>query len=184
MKLTAIQEQEMIERFDRVVWHIVHRFSNRAQLGRTCTKQDLHQEGLIVLLKHIRRAEDEETLRKLPVMDMWNAMSRLVLSDQPVSYPTTRTTDFRKVMSQLGESIDYTELENTNVHDNGLEEAEARTEMEFFAKTLSELDRKIVYLRMKGMSRVEVSRALNIPNAKTTRRLKAIRDMYAAYSAA
>ena len=37
MKLNAIQEQEMIERFDRVVWRIVHRFMNRAQLGRTCT---------------------------------------------------------------------------------------------------------------------------------------------------
>lgn len=184
MKLNAIQEQEMIERFDRVVWRMVHRFVARAQLGRTCTKEDLHQEGLIVLLEHIRSAKDEETLKKLPVLDMWNAMSRLVLGDQPVSYPATRTSDFRKIMSQLSETIDYSELENVDVHCNGFEEAEALCDMDGFVDTLSPLDRHIVLLRMKGMTRMQVSAYLRIPNAKTTRRLKAIYKMYAAYSAA
>lgn len=184
MKLTAIQEQEMIERFDRVVWTIVHRFANRAQLGRTCTKDDLHQEGLIVLLDHIRNAEDEASLKKLPVMDMWNAMSRLIILDQPISYPNTRTSDFRKIMEQLGETVDYSELVNHNVHDTGIEAVEARLDMECFANTLGKLDRKIFLLRMGGATRIEVSRILQIPKCKTTRRLKVIFEKYAAFSAA
>ena len=184
MKLNAIQEQEMIERFDRVVWRIVHRFMNRAQLGRTCTKDDLYQEGVIILLNHIRKAKDEAELRKLPVMDMWNAMSRLVLGDQPVKYPSTRTSDFRKIMSQLSETIEYSELENVDIHDRDIEEAEALTDMKIFADTLNALDRSIVLLRMKGMSRVEVSKYLHIPNAKTTRRLKEIKIKYLSFIAA
>lgn len=184
MKLDAIQEQEMINRFDRVVWRIVHRFMRFNNLGRTCTKDDLHQEGLIVLLEHIRTAENEATLKRLPVMDMWNAMSRLVISDQPIKFPSTRTTDFRKIMKKLGETVDYSELDSMNVCDNGIEEIETRLDMECFINSLHGLEKEIILLRLKGMSRSEVSEALHIPNAKTTRRLKKIYELYAAYSAA
>ena len=183
MRLDDIQEQEMILRFDRVVWTVVHRFANRAQLGRTVTKDDLHQEGLIVLLKHIRTANDECELKELPLMDMWNAMTRLVISDQPISYPKTRTSDFTKIMEELGDTVDYSELENQEIHEYGVEEVEARMNMELFAKTLKKLKREIFLLRMKGTSQVDIAHKLGLSNAKVTRELKAIRHMYAEFAA-
>lgn len=177
MTLTSYQEAELMQKYDKVVWKIVHRFKRTAASTNWNNKDDLYQEGMMVLLRHIRKAENQEELDKLPVMDIWNAMVRHVMGEQVVSIPK-RTTDYRKSIAAIAETIEYGELETAEDSGNEIGEAEERIAMEQFANSLPELDRNIVLLKMKGHNQAEVSKILGVPPCKVTRHLRKIQEIY------
>ena len=96
MQMSQEQEEQFLMNYSDAVWKIVNLF--RSGMKNGTSDEDLHQEGMIVLMAHARKAKDEEELRIFPRMEIKNAICRYLMKQEVVNYPKTRTSDYTKVV--------------------------------------------------------------------------------------
>lgn len=109
--LSQIEEQELLKDYDKIVWRLVHRYSDGNGSSRF-TQEDLYQECMLVLLKHMNKCETKEELRSIQVMDLVNAMTRFVLRNQAVKLDANRTSEFKTIMGNCARNVNLTEAES------------------------------------------------------------------------
>ena len=177
MKLTTVQEEQLIEQYDRLLWSIVHRFKRRKNDGYQ-NKEDLHSECMLVFLKHIRSCDTMDDIRKIPIRDMINAMCLFVLGEQALSYPK-RTSDFRQVMDSAASKVDYTELDREeSLRQEPLNDALDEIAFKDFCATLSPLEREVVVKKLEGLKNREIARDLGVTDVVMTRTIQKMRKFY------
>lgn len=177
MNLTAYQEEQLLQKNDRLLWSVVHRFKSKHYNGYD-NMEDLHSECVLVYLKHIRSCETMDDIKKVPILDMINAMCRYVLGEQALSYPP-RTTNFRQVMESAASKVDYVELDrDENLRSEPLNDTLDEIAFKDFYAALPPMEQKIVAMKLDGHRNREVARDLGVTDVEITRALQKIRKLY------
>lgn len=178
MQFTPEQEENLVKQYDKLIRRVVNRFKLRSNYT-VVSREDLYQECMLVFIAHIRKAQNESQLGRIPFRDMVNAMCRYTLMEQNVSVPI-RTTDYRKRMSSMKGSATLEEADWEMDPISFCEENVVTTvAFSSFMNSLSDQDRQIVKMKMHGFRNKEVSKALGLTDVIITRRLKRIRTQYA-----
>ena len=108
MNLTAQQKTSLVEKYDLLIWKTIHSFSRRCS-NPQCSKEDLYQECVIVLLKHAQNAQTIEEAERFPFMDMHNAMCIYAMGSTAVTHPS-RTGYFSVAMQSS--AVDFSVCKN------------------------------------------------------------------------
>ena len=177
MKLDAYQEEQLIEKYDRLLWSIVHKFKRKMRKGFN-NEEDLHSECVLVLIQHIRSCNTMDEIKKIPVLTMTNAMCRYVLGEQILSYPR-RTANFHNVMNKVNSKADYADVDKdeskrcdpTNDVIDGID-------FKDFVNHLSQDDKKIIVMKLRGHTNREIANDLNVSDVAMTRAIKKLRKFY------
>ena len=177
MELTSHQEEQLMQQYDRLLWSVVHRFKRKMRGGFN-NEEDLHSECALVLLRHIRSCSSMEELRKIPILNMVNAMCKYVLGEQVLSYPR-RTSNFREIMDTVNSKADYTEVDKDETQryepmNDALDEIAFR---DFFF-SLPPIDRKIIVMKLKRCTNREIARDLGVSDVAMTRAIQKLRKFY------
>lgn len=182
MNLTPCQEEQLIQKYDRLLWSIVHRFKRRSFDGFK-NKDDLHSECVMVFIRHIRSCDTMDDVKKVPIRDMINAMCMFALGEQVLTYPR-RTTSFSDVMKGVAHKVDFSVVDRTESRrmspmDDTLDEIMFND----FLCGLSAEDQKIVRMKMDGKRNREIAQALGVGDVVITRALKRLHKSYMDYAA-
>ncbi len=180
MKLTSLQEEQLIQQYDRYIWSMVHRFGRRKTRGNEFQndKNDLYQECVMVFLKHIRSCETMEEINKVPSFDMLHAMCQFSLRNNVVTYPK-RTSNFRHIMDNVARKVDYDEVDlDENQRSEPLNDALDVISFKDFYAALSSGEQKIVTLKLRGYSNREIAQKLGLTDVAVCRALKRMRNAY------
>lgn len=180
MKLTSLQEEQLIRQYDRFIWSMVHRFNRRKSSGHEFPndKDDLYQECVMVFLRHIRSCETMEDISKLPTRDMIHAMCQFALSDKVVTYPK-RTSNFRQIIDHVARKVDYEEVDlDENQRQEPLSDALDMIAFKEFYTSLSTDDQKIIVMKLRGRKSREIAHELGITDVAVCRTLKRLRGFY------
>ena len=177
MKLDAYQEEQLIEKYDRLLWSIVHKFKRKMRKGFN-NEDDLHSECVLVLIQHIRSCNTMDEIKKIPVLTMTNAMCRYVLGEQVLSYPR-RTSNFKNVMERMNGKVDYAEVDKdkTKGYDPTNDAIDLIAFRDFFMN-LSPTDQKIIVMKLKSHTNREIANDLNVSDVAMTRAIKKLRKFY------
>ena len=183
MYLTSSQEEQLIQQYDKVLWSVVHRFKRKMRGGYN-NQEDLHSECVLVFIKHIRSCETMEEIHKIPVLNMINAMCNFVLGEQALSYPK-RTANFRAVMENVSVKVEYSEAHFAQEHaSDPLGDSVDRIFFSEYLDTLSNQDRQIIAMKLRGCRNREAASALGMSDVAMTRALKRLRKHYEAMAQA
>lgn len=177
MELTSYQEEQLIQQYDKLLWSVVHRFKRKMHNGYD-NKEDLHSECVLVFINHIRSCETEEEIKKVPILNMVNAMCRFVLGEQALSYPK-RTSNFSQVMGNVASKVDYGEVDRDETQrfepiDDALDEIAF---LDFYHR-LSPVDQQIVVMKLKGKKNREIAFKLGVSDVAMTRAIQKLRKFY------
>lgn len=184
MKLTSLQEEELLNQYDRLIWQTVHRYNQRQHTRFHNNLEDLHSECVLVFLKHIRACETPEQIKRFPFRDMINAMCLFVLGEQALTYPK-RTANFRQVMEQVPVSTSLDCLASVK-HDKGEQQMRDIVDVETFKEFCASLpprEQYILQMKTKGCKNREIAVVLGVSDAEMTRTLKKLCGEYRAYAA-
>lgn len=174
MELTMEQKEELLRKNDRILWSVVHKFRRRLTAGQCDDKEDLHSECVVVYIRYLNACCSEQDMRKIPVLDMVNAMCQYVLGEQVLSYPK-RTGDFRKKLSTVPKRTDYSDAEEGwTPMDDALDEIVFG---DFYAG-LSAQDKLVVKHKLRGETNREAGRALGLGDTTMTRTIQRLKGVY------
>lgn len=174
MELTMEQKEELLNKNDRVLWNVVHKFKRRLTSGGHDDKEDLHSECVVVYVRYLNSCRSEQDMRKIPVLDMINAMCQYVLGEQVLSYPK-RTADFRKKLNIVPKRMSYDDIEDGyDPTDDTLDEI---TFGSFYAG-LSDADKRVVNHKLRGETNREAGRALGLGDTTMTRTIQRLKAVY------
>lgn len=181
MVLTTTEMQSYLQKYDRFIWKVVHRFDRRYGGTMTSYKEDLHQECVIALMQHAKKAENEEKLHQMPIMDMHNAMCRFVIRNQAVHYPS-RTSFFSSVIRSAPDTVELIpEIVDFHRHDTTMDDYNNLIGFQSFLSTLNGTEQKVVSLK-RDFSNREIARQLGVSDAAITRTLNRVRHAYEVYN--
>lgn len=164
MQVSREREEQYLREQSRAVWKIVNTF--RMGMKYQTSDEDLYQEGMIVLINHLRQAKDEQELKKFPTMDIKNAICRFLMKQEVVSFPKTRTTDYRKVVT----STRRTPIECAIhiKHPDGEDIWIDQIDFESYLETIPERSRDMLLAKLSGEKPTEIAKRFNVtPGAVT-----------------
>ena len=178
MMLTREEETKLLNDYDKIVWKMVNRFcgSNKSSIF---TKDDLYQECMIVLIRHMQNCKTYEELRRIQTMELVNVMTRYVLSSQAAHLDVNRTSEVKKILQGMAGSVSYDSL----VIASSGEDAVEIMDYENFVSTLTPLQKRIVRLKEDGYTNRQVSRMLGVSDQSVSEALKRARTRYDQYMA-
>lgn len=180
MKLTQVQEEALIQKYDRYIWSMVHRFTRRKTRGNEFrnNKEDLYQECVIVFLTHIRSCKTVEEINKVPSREMLHAMCKFALMNNVVTYPQ-RTSNFRYVMDHVARKVEYDEVDlDENQRSKLLDDTLDIISFKEFYSKLSPNEQKAVVMKLRGHSSREIANTLGLTDVSVCRMLKRMHNAY------
>ena len=173
MCLTPDQEESLLKKYDRVVQRIAYQTQVVANQMDKCTREDLLQEGRIVLLKHIRSIDNESEVY-LCTNNIRRAMFIYLRHMAVVHIPV------RKYSQEVRK---YTYADNVDVERirSGFNENFMAFHMmnKDFLAGLSEADRIAFEMKLDGYTQREIMNRLKLRNdSHVSRKIKKLRDLY------
>ena len=183
MELSAQREAELMEEAMPKIYRAVDNFTARCLKAVVKVPyDDFVQECAIAYLEYIRAASKEEQLAVFPWFDMMQAMSKLVLSYQPMSCPK-RTNHFNEVLRNMPKTVSYeTSLACAGDIDgmakNWVEDVEAMMDLWKFAESMPDYAERILSMRLWGMTSRQIAGQLGVGEAAISRRLKRYLEKY------
>lgn len=181
MNLTSQQEEEFLKQNDRFLWQVVNNFVNQGPERRN-HEQDFHSLCVMELLKHLREAPDWDAAMRFPVKSMLNAMSRLVISSQVLTYPD-RTGGFADILRSAPTSTQYEEERSRSSVQYDMDGVLTWMSWNEFVKRQTPINQEILRLKLAGLRNHEVALATKLSDTRVSRRLKQMRDAYLAFVA-
>lgn len=156
--LTPQEEEQLLADYSRVAWKLVHRFSD-GRHSSVFSQEDLYQECMLVLIKHMQKCETKEDLRHFHVMEMINAMTRFVLKGQAVRLDPNRTNKVKQTLQSLKGTVsisDVAGLQDLTSEDDWI----AMIDFGRYLDTLTPCEKDFVLLTKCGYRQVETSQKL------------------------
>lgn len=167
MFLTQVQESELMQKYNRLLWFCVHNFKRSSKLQ---DEEDLYQEAAIVFLNFIRSCDSMESLQtSFPFMDIKNALTRWIIAQQVVSFPKTRTTDFKRIMRSAKSAELKEEIAVKTSDDSSMDYIFAKLTLESYCHSLNETERKVLLLKSMGKRNREAAHELGVSEVKISR---------------
>lgn len=179
MVLTTEQETYYLKKYEALIWSTVNGFKRRTTAQRD-NKDDLFQEASIVFIKYLRSCESENDIgSNIPIRDMINAMCRVNLCEQVLSYPK-RTTYYRaKGTEDIVHAVDYSDLDRDERYlDMTIDQSIENMTIQSFVSSLSDDEKEIVALKGMGYKNREIARQLGISDVNVTRSLNRMKNQY------
>ena len=183
--LSQIEESKLLSDYSRIAWKLVHQFSdNRA--SSIFSQEDLYQECMIVLIKHMQKCESKEQLRRIQSMDLINAMTRFVLKNQAVKLDCNRTDQAKRILQNTARKVTLSKAED--IAYSGQESIDYLIEeitLESFLeqKTVRDMEREVVNRIKDGLTVMEIAEELGQSHQVVSYALKNARKKYEKYVA-
>lgn len=178
MVLTREEEARLLADYSNIVWKIVNRFC-AGKSSAIFDRDDLHQEGMILLINHMKNAKTHDELKRFQTMDLVNVMTRYVLKSQAVRLDANRTSTAKQTLSNLSGTVCY---ESISLAANE-EDRDALIDFDAFVETLTPKQRDIILLKRKGYSNAEIARMRNICDQSVGETIKRAYRAYAEFAA-
>jgi RNA polymerase sigma factor (sigma-70 family) len=164
MQMSQEQEEQFLMNYSDAVWKIVNLF--RSGMKNGTSDEDLHQEGMIVLMAHARKAKNEEELRIFPRMEIKNAICRYLMKQEVVNYPKTRTSDYTKVVRAT--KREPLEAAFCILSEDNEDKWIYSIDMNEYLKTIPEKARDVFMAKLSGEKTTEIAKRLGLtPGAVT-----------------
>ena len=183
--LTHEEESKLLADYSRISWKLVHQFSGGCG-SSIFSKEDLYQECMMVLVKHMNKCETKEQLRRIQSMDLINAMTRFVLKNQAVKLDSNRTDQIKKILEECARSVTLSKAEHlaytgSDSIDYLIEEITLES---FLAqKSVRSIEKMVVELTHDGLSVVEIAKESGKSHQVISYALKKARRKYEKYIA-
>lgn len=184
MQLSSERESELVEQNMPKIYRAVDNFMAKNTGGNVCriTYDDCVQEVSVVFLNYIRKCETEDQLNMFPWYDAINAMSNLVLSYQPLTFPK-RTTDFNRVIHSVPHTVSYDVLASNGTEIDGMSkhwvpDTETMLDFDMFMSTQDEDVQRIASMRMYGMRERDIARQFGVHKRSIIRKLTSLYEDY------
>ncbi len=185
MELSREREAELIERNMPKIYRAVDNFMARytgAKGAWFASYDDFVQEASIAFLNHIRKCDSEDSIDKFPWYDAINAMSRLVLNNQPVSMGV-RTSDFRKIIQSVPRTVSFDTLASDVIEVDGMSKhwvPDKDTEIDFgaFMSSKTESLQRIVAMRLYGMNNRHIAAQYGVCKNCIDKKINKLREQY------
>lgn len=150
--LSEMEEKRLLDDYSNVAWKLVHRFSD-GKISSLFSQEDLYQECMLVLLKHMNNCETKEELRSFHPMNLINAMSRYVLRNQAVKLDSNRTAEMSVGLENCAKNVPLSDLDIMirridDPYDEIIEEITFEQFME--SKTVKDADKEILSMLKDG----------------------------------
>ena len=156
--LSRIEEEKLLSDYSRIAWKLVHRFSD-GRGSSIFSQEDLYQECMLVLVKHMNKCETKKELRFIQTMDLINAMTRFVLKNQVVRIDHNRTDQTKQILAGAAKKVALTCMEDALYHDFENELIEKITFDQFIdQKILRPLEKMTLLKMQEGYTVEEISR--------------------------
>ena len=160
--LTPEEELRVLEDYSRIAWAFVHRFSD-GRGSSLFTQEDLHQECMLVFVRHMAKCERKEELMRFNPMDFINAMTRYVLKNQAVRLDPNRTANFASTISRVPQTLPLDDVQYVaNRQTDPIEEIIERVTLEQFVSqpNIRELERDAIRAMSAGCKVKEAAKRL------------------------
>lgn len=183
MSLTPDQEQEIIERNMPKICRAVDNFTVRCVCPVVKVPyEDFVQEVSIAFLEYIRKCETMEQVETFPWYEAMNAMSRLVISYQPISAPQ-RTTSFDRIIRSMPRTCSYEvnaeSLSNVDgMSKHWVDDAETMMDLETFVDSQSDYAGRIIAMKLWGLSSRKIASEMGVTEQAICGRLKDYQQKY------
>lgn len=182
MLLDKEQTEELFLKYMPKVEKAVSDFKRRSR-SSYLRAEDLRSECLLVFADHIRRSKSMEDVNRFPAADMLHAMCLYSLRCQPITYPQTRTADYRATISAIADRMCSFPYETLPARGYDTEEdAIWRVVMENFHKSLAPMEKEVLALRADGMTVRDIGKNVGTSHTSVVRNLSAMRKKFAACS--
>lgn len=172
-----MNEQMMLQKNEAWIWKNVHAFSrlNAGYGSIRCDAEDLYQECVAYLLRRFRKSGLTANEFKVSDLDLRHVMCEYVQSLLPVKVPKTARS-FSKTMNQYrSDSVSemksgdlVSTLDRCTEH-SSLEDSDFNSDLDRFYEELSDSDREVLSLAMKGYSWSDISRITGINKVSLVR---------------
>lgn len=179
MVLTWDEEQRLLEDYSKIVWKIVRRFCG-GKRSSIFEPEDLYQEGMIVLIHHMKQAKTREELRKFQSMEIVNVLTRYVLGAQAVSLDVNRTSTAKKTLNNMSGTVCYDEQLTLAAP---CEDEDVLIDFDAFMDTLPKAQQEILRLKKQGLNNKEVAARRNITAQAVSQAVRRAHQAYAAFAA-
>lgn len=175
--ITPEEEKNILNKYSLICWKVVSRFAKQRK-SSIFDKDDLYQECMLVLVKHMQRCKSREEMDRIQTMDLVNVMTRYVLGSQAVWLDVNRTDKARQTLQGLKGSIS---LDAGDVVVPTTVDVDDRIDFERFLSSLSEKQRSIILARIRGESNKEIASRIGCAPQAVTEIVRRVRSHYRAY---
>lgn len=183
MTLSPEREAELIEQNMPRIYRAVDNFT--AMCSRRVVHvpyEDFVQEVAIVFLNYIRKCGSEKDLETFPWYDAKQAMSRLVLSYQPLSSPK-RSSSFSEAIHAMPHTISYESNVETLSEVDGMskhwvDDQDTMMDLDIFLDSLPDYADRVIGMRLLGLPSRKIASQLGITESAISQRLKNYCEKY------
>ena len=186
MVLTQDQEAKLIEENMVKIYRAVDNFTAKARGSIvSIDTDDFVSEVTIVFLNHIRACETMDQVNKFPWYDAMNAMSRLVLTFQPMSVPK-RTVQFSQLIHQMPQTVSYEMMAVQGLDVDGMarhwvEDKETQMDFDDFMATQDDSYRRIAAMKIYGAKQREIASQFGVNEQAIANKLSRLKKNYDHY---
>lgn len=184
MVLTQDQEAKLIEDNMKKIYRAVDNFTAKATKSPVkIDTEDFVSEVVIVFLKHIRACETMEQINKFPWYDAMNAMSKLVLTFQPMSVPKGNTEFFSEFIHRMPNTVSYETLAVDGLDVDGMakhwvEDKETQMDFDDFMETQDDSLKRLAAMKLGGMKQRHIAAQFGVSEPAITKKVKKLRENY------
>lgn len=171
--LSEEKRSEIISNYSNIAWKTVHRFS-KGRVASEQDREDLHQECMIVLLRHLNMCQSDQDVYRFQAMDMVNAMARYTLGLTKFSNPRT-TEAYRELIERQPETVPYCTLLNEPGRGSFEDSAITMIDFERMCESLTEKQKGVVIRKLTGSRNREIAKEDGVPEACVSKVLKRVR---------
>lgn len=169
-----MDEQQLLEKYDKLVWWIVNAFLRSYSGYFINDPEDMHQDALIALLQYIRKCEnpEEELEREFPFFQIKSALCMSVLRELPVSVPM-RTTNFKRHVATFSDcTVDIESLKNLLSSRYTIDDLDSIVDLHRLIENSDDINRKIIAGRLEGKTTREIGSEIGLSGTAVSLRLK------------
>lgn len=177
MVLTPQEESKLLNDYSKISWKMVNRFCGNRK-SSIFAPEDLYQECMLVLVKHMQACETVSGLRNIQTMDLVKAMSQYVLRCQAV-HVSDRTDRMKETLQSLRGSVPIDTLFDVRSIDD---DQDAVIDFERFIDTLTPVQQEVIRLKSSGYSNKQIAEKRNCTTQGVTDIIRRTHKAYLKYA--
>lgn len=183
LTLSETEKEEIMNNYRRIAWRTVHRYRGNKTLSRE-DREDLHQECMVELIKHLNKCESEEEIYDLQIMNLVKAISSYLMKGCVLT-GTHQTVDMSRILSAQPVAVSISDLmaeQTVSDSPNGfVDNVILKVDLERFINELSPRQREVFLLALCGYKNREIAERQSVSEAAISMNLKKTKSEFAEY---